>query len=74
MRQGPGPEVIEDGVDGLLCDTRSANALAQTMIRAMGDLALRRRIGEAASRRIRETLSLELTARKNVDFYRQVIG
>jgi len=74
MKMGPGLEVIEDGVDGLLCDTRRADELAKTMILAMKDKKLRQRIGANASQRIRETLSLDLVAKKNIDFYRKVLS
>lgn len=44
------PELIEDGVNGLLCEPRDAAALAERIERLLSDPALRRRLGAAARR------------------------
>jgi glycosyltransferase involved in cell wall biosynthesis len=44
------PELIEDGVNGLLCQPRDADALAERIDRLLADADLRRRLGAAARR------------------------
>src|SRR5258706_1565127 len=46
-RTGGIPEIVEDGVNGLLAAPRDAAALAASIVRALNDEALRQRMGEA---------------------------
>ena len=47
------PELLSDGVNGLLAEPEDAGALSAALARAIGDPALRRRLGEAAEARVR---------------------
>jgi glycosyltransferase involved in cell wall biosynthesis len=47
-RAGAVPEVVEDGVTGLLCPLGDTEALAQALGRLLGDPVLRASMGEAA--------------------------
>lgn len=71
---GPGPEVIEDGVSGLLCDPRSPEAIAHCAVRCLTDPDLRARLGAAARRRVVAQFSLECMADRNLAFYERVIA
>lgn len=71
---GPGPEVIEDGMSGLLCDPHSPDAIAHCVIRCLRDPDLRARLGRAARRRAVEQFSIERMLDRNLEFYRQVIA
>ncbi len=53
------PELIEDGVNGILTPPGDAPALAAALERAIGDGKLRRRLGEEGSRRVRERFGHE---------------
>lgn len=53
------PTVIDDGVDGVLVETESAEQLAAALERLMSDGGLRRRLGEAAKRRVEREFSEE---------------
>jgi glycosyltransferase involved in cell wall biosynthesis len=55
------PEVIHDGRDGLLVPESDVAALADRLERLIIDPSLRRRLGDAASRRA--TVELDLRAR-----------
>lgn len=48
------PELIEDGETGLLVPPEDAEALARALGRAMTDPGMRRRLGQAGERRVRE--------------------
>jgi glycosyltransferase involved in cell wall biosynthesis len=47
------PEVVVDGVDGLLCEPRDAKSLAEQMVRIALDEALRARLGNRAKQTAR---------------------
>lgn len=46
------PTVVEDGVDGLLVEKENVEQLASALERLMSDAELRRRLGEAAQKRV----------------------
>jgi glycosyltransferase involved in cell wall biosynthesis len=48
---GGSPEVVSDGVDGLLVPPRDPEALARRILSVLRDAALRQRLGESARRR-----------------------
>lgn len=64
-RSGAIPELIEDGVTGLLVPSRDAEALAQAIGRLLDDEVLRTTLGEAARRRVEERFDIA----KNVESY-----
>ena len=53
------PELIEDGVNGLLVDPGDIEGLAAALARVVGDADLRRRLGEAAVARLRARFDQE---------------
>jgi glycosyltransferase involved in cell wall biosynthesis len=53
------PNVIEDGVDGLLVEKGNVDQLAAALERTMSDAALRQKLGSAARERIRREFSVE---------------
>lgn len=71
---GPGPEVIEDGISGLLCDPYSPESIAEKIIRVLKDASLRRRLGEGARQRAVNTFSIEVLAERNEAFYKRCAG
>ena len=68
-RIGQIAEVLEDGVDALLVPAGNEEALAQAILRLTGDPALRKRLGEAARRKILE----RYTWTKNVERIRDAL-
>jgi glycosyltransferase involved in cell wall biosynthesis len=68
---GPGPEVIEDGVSGLLCDPHRPEAIAAKVIMALTQPALRHRLGAAARARVVADFSEDVLVARNEQFYRQ---
>jgi len=56
-RHGGIPEVITDGVTGLLCPERDPDALAAALLRLAGDPALYQAIGQAGADHVRDQFS-----------------
>ena len=71
---GPGPEVIEDGVSGLLCDPHDPTSIADRVITLLKDPDLRVRLGAWARARAVERFSVEALVARNETFYRRCIG
>lgn len=73
-RVGPGPEVIEDGETGLLCDPHDPKSIADGAIRLLTSPVLRRRLGAAARSRAQGDYSVEVLAAKNEAFYERSLA
>lgn len=70
---GSGPEVIEDGVSGLLCDPRDRTRLANALVSLLGDAALAARLGSGARRQALERYSLDVMIPANLAWYGRVL-
>jgi glycosyltransferase involved in cell wall biosynthesis len=68
------PEVVEDGVTGILVPPGDAPALAEAMRTLMGDPDLRRRMGQAGRERLLEKFSWPKAALETEAVYREVLG
>lgn len=73
-RRGPGPEVVRDGVDGLLVEPDSPRDIAEAILTLLSDDALAARLGTAGQRRAHERFSIERLLPANLAFYRAVIA
>ena len=69
---GAFPEVIEEGVSGLLVPPGDARALADAIERVLADARLRRRLGQAGRQRIAERFSWRETAAQTQTLYQEV--
>jgi glycosyltransferase involved in cell wall biosynthesis len=58
-RSGAIPEVIEDGVSGILVPPRDAGALADAIIHLLADPALMRRLGDNARARVEKQFDID---------------
>jgi glycosyltransferase involved in cell wall biosynthesis len=68
-RRGSGPELIEDGVDGLLIDPDKPSEIAQAIIRVLQDDQLANQLSQAGRKRVVEHFSVENLVRQNIKFY-----
>lgn len=66
---GPGPEAIEDGVSGLLCNPHEPASIAEKLIAVLKDETLRRRLGVQARQRAINLFSVEALVNRNETFY-----
>jgi glycosyltransferase involved in cell wall biosynthesis len=69
---GATPELIRDGIDGLLVPPGDAAALAGGILRLLNDRVLARRLGESARRRAEERYSRAAMVRRFEEFYTQL--
>jgi glycosyltransferase involved in cell wall biosynthesis len=72
-KTGPGPEIIEDGVSGLLCDPYDPKDIADKILTILKDPDLAARLGRNARKRVEEHFSPEVIIPKNIAFYEECI-
>jgi len=65
------PEIVEDGVSGLVIEDTPEN-LAHAIITLVKDIPLRKKMGEAARKRVNEAFNLEIQIAKIEEVYKQV--
>ena len=70
---GPGPEVVEDGVSGLLCDPYDPKSIAEKIVTLLRNPGLRASLGKQARKRVLEHLSLDVLVERNEGFYERCI-
>ena len=68
------PEVVEDGVNGLLVPPRDARALADAIIRALRDASLRQRFGTDGLARVKARFTVERMVEQTAAVYARVGG
>jgi glycosyltransferase involved in cell wall biosynthesis len=71
-RTGGLPELIEDGVSGLVIPPGDVAALTEALCMVLGDTELRNRLGRAARQRAQEKFSVEAVVPRMLDLYRAV--
>jgi glycosyltransferase involved in cell wall biosynthesis len=71
-RTGPGPELIEDGVSGLLCDPYSAADIAAKIQAILENPQFADTLGQSARRRVEQTFDKRDWVRRNLEFYETV--
>ena len=73
-RTGGIPEIIEEGVDGLLVPPASPQALASAILRVINDEALRQRLAGAGHDKVARTFAFEDMVRRYEDVYRDLLA
>lgn len=72
-RAGGIPEVVQDGITGLLAPIEAPRDLGDAIARIAGDAPLRTRMAEASRRRAPE-FSVERMAQRTLEIYEKVLG
>jgi len=72
-KTGPGPELVEDDVSGLLCDPHDPASIAAKITGLLKDPSLRRQVGAHARLRAVSKFSVETLVGLNADFYRRCV-
>jgi glycosyltransferase involved in cell wall biosynthesis len=68
------PEIIQNGVDGLLVSNAQPEALAAALVRVLCDQALAAQLARSARARVQTTFSPERQATEVLAVYRQVVA
>jgi len=68
------PEIVEEGVTGLLAPARDIAALGAAVVRLGADADLRHGMGRAAARRAADRFSLEAMGRAVMEVHREAAG
>lgn len=72
-RVGGVPEIIDDGVTGLLVEPNSPDAIADAMVRLLDSPTLRDQLGTAGRTAVESRFSAALMARRVVEVYAKVM-
>lgn len=72
MDTGPGPEIIEHGVSGLLCNTRSPQDIADNLIAILSNQDLAFSLGHNARNRVLDCFERLNWISQNVKLYEQI--
>lgn len=72
-RTGPGPEIIDDGVTGLLCDPYNPASIAEQIVRVLTNPDLSRQLGRAARSVAVAKWSLPQIVDRNIEYYSSLI-
>lgn len=73
-KTGPGPEVIEHGQSGLLCDPHDPRDIADALLRLLTDEPLRRALAEGGRQRVEQHFALSKIVPLNEHFYHRVVA
>lgn len=71
-RSGAMPEIVEDGVTGLIVERDNPEDLAQAILRLLGDKELRESMGQAGRRRVICRYSWDCVVNRLEEFYRLI--
>lgn len=71
--KGPGPEIIKDGITGLLCNPHDPKDIAEKIIWILNDKERARQMGVEARKDILERFELQKLLQKNIAFYQELI-
>jgi glycosyltransferase involved in cell wall biosynthesis len=66
---GGNPELVRDGIDGLLAPRGDYRAIAAAMLRVLDDGALAQSMGQAGAERIRVHFRLDRTVERYYELY-----
>jgi len=73
-RTGPGPEILDEGTEGMLCDPHNPGDIARALDRLLADRTLAESLGGAARQRVLRDYALPGWLKRNEAFYSALIG
>jgi glycosyltransferase involved in cell wall biosynthesis len=73
-RVGGLPEVVEDGVSGLLCDPHDVEGMARSAVAILSDPDVHKRFARAGLERVRRHFCAARVVPQYEAYYREVIG
>jgi len=73
-KEGPGPELVEDGVTGLLVDPGDVGNVRRALRRLQADYNYARALGVAAKEMVKARFSLRACVEETLAFYQEALG
>lgn len=73
-KRASGPELVDDGIDGLLVDPDRPEEIAQAIVRLLQDDDLAMRLGKAGREKVKRKFSAEVIMSQNEAFFLKCIG
>ena len=73
-RAGALPEVVSDGVTGLLCDPGTPGEFAEAIVRLLGDRQLAVGMGQAGQERVRRLFHWDKAAQQVLSIYAELVS
>ena len=70
---GGNPEIVRQGIEGLLVPRGDAVSIAQALLQLLGDAGLARQLGMAGADRVRQTYQLDRTVERHYETYRRMV-
>jgi glycosyltransferase involved in cell wall biosynthesis len=71
---GPGPEVVDHGLSGLLCDPHDPTSIAEQVTRVLRHPELARRLGERARQEVATRFSIDVLVDRNLNWYGECVA
>jgi len=68
------PEIVREGVDGLLTPRGDDQAIAAALSRLLGDPKMASTMGSAGTQRVRDSYSIDRTVKRYYDLYSRLAG
>jgi glycosyltransferase involved in cell wall biosynthesis len=68
------PEIVEDGLNGLLVPPRDHHALADAIVRALKNPAMRQQMGDAGLARVNQRFTVERMVERTAVVYERVVA
>ena len=68
------PEIVDEGVTGLIVPPKNPEALAEAIVKLLKDDKLRKGMGENAYRKLKEDLSWDIVAEKTLEVYKKALS
>jgi glycosyltransferase involved in cell wall biosynthesis len=72
-KTGPGSEIVEDGISGLLCDPRSPEDIAAKIAALLDNPTFAEQLGQSARQRVLQQFDKRNWIPKNLEFFRSCI-
>ena len=72
--KGPGPETIEHGINGFLCNPLKVSSIAETIEEAFISIERKKEISLAARNTIHENFEFHKILKENISFYSLIIN
>jgi glycosyltransferase involved in cell wall biosynthesis len=69
-----GPELIDNGVNGLLIDPDDVEQLASAIITLLNEPEKRQQLALAGNEKVKQCFDIDIVARQTLKFYQQVLA